>query len=458
MKLFNYLFAIFVAFILLGSSCEDKNDSKPDPIVDPVDSVLEHNKVIYELNLRDFSTVGTIKAVEDKLDYLNDLGVDIIWLMPLHPSGEKNKNGSLGSPYAVKDYKAVSPDFGTVSDLKSLVTAAHKKGMEIWMDWVANHTAWDNVWVSSHIDYYATNGSGQRPYSPNGWNDVIQLDFNNANMRAAMIDAMKYWVQQADIDGFRCDYATGVPLSFWQEAKTAVNALKPEFKWLAEGELPSYMGVFDYDFAWSFNTALNNFGTNKNVAALKTAGQNLYNNTSYSNAGRMVYLTNHDLNAYDGTEFDRYGNSVLPLTVLEFTIYDMPLIYNGQEIGYNHSMGLFDYAKISWTPMPNQIMNTLIKKLTKLKRTTLALESGSARGTITFYNMSSTEVLCYSRQKDTSQVLVMLNLSPSAKNVTFSGSAPSGTFNNYLDGGSQHVGDATSFDIPANGYKIFVKK
>lgn len=459
MKFINSILIVVVASLFFGSSCE-KEKSVPDPplVEDSLGTVLENNKVIYELNIRNFSAAGTIAAVEDKLDYLEDLGVDIIWLMPIHPSGVKNKNGSLGSPYAVKDYKAVSPDYGTLADLRSLVTAAHEKGMEIWLDWVANHTAWDHDWVTTHIDYYATNGSGQRPYSPNGWLDVIQLDFNNANMRAAMIDAMKYWVEQADIDGFRCDYATGVPLTFWQEAKTVINSIKPEFTWLAEGDLPSYMAVFDYDFAWGFNTALNNFGKSKDVAALRTACEKLYSHTSYSNAARMVYLTNHDLNAYDGTEFARYGSFVAPLTVLEFTIYDMPLIYNGQEIGYNQSMGLFDYAKISWTPVPNQSINTLIKKLTRLKRTTLALESGANRGTLLFYTMSAGDVLCYSREKGGSQVIVMLNFSAMAKDVTFNGTTPSGTFKDYFKNETVTVNSASSFSLPANGYVVLIKQ
>jgi len=457
MKALIYSTLLLLPFLAMCSNSHDEDEiviEKPSVVTD---TVLPNNKVIYELNLRNFSAEGTIAAVENRLDELHNLGVDIIWLMPIHPSGEKNKNGSLGSPYAVKDYKAISSNYGTLEDLKSLVAAAHLRKMEIWLDWVGNHTAWDNVWVTDHIDYYATNGSGQRPYSPFNWTDVIQLDFNNSNMRAAMIDAMCYWVKEADIDGYRCDYATGVPLSFWQEAKTAVNALKPSFTWLAEGQLPDYMGTFDFDFSWTFSDALNDFGTSKNVANLKAACQALYSNASYSNAGRLVYLTNHDLNAYSGTEFTRYGNFVMPLTVLEFTIYDLPLIYNGQEIGYNVSMGLFDYAKISWTPMPNQKMNTLIKKLTKLKRAVPALESGAGRGTLTFYDMSNPNVLCYSRTNGNSEVVVMLNLSSASKSVTFTNSSPSGSYENYLEGGTTTIDASSTITLPANGYLVFVR-
>ncbi len=434
--------------------------SNPD-ITDPdtsgnqgVSVISKNNRVIYEVNVRNYSAEGNFAGVEKDLPRLKSLGADILWLMPIHPIGKENREGTKGSPYAVKDYKAVNPDYGTLADLQSLVKAAHAANMEIWLDWVANHTAWDHVWVKDHLDYYAEK-EGVRPYSPNDWGDVIQLDYNNAAMRAAMIDAIKYWVQEADIDGFRCDAASFIPLSFWREARAEVNKIK-NITWLAEGDNPEYMEVFDYDYAWEFNTQLNTFGKENNVTALIDACRKLYDNSNYSAKGRMVFLTNHDLNAYDGTEFVRYGDALLPLTVLSFTIYDMPLIYNGQEIGMNKSMGLFDIEKVQWSPV-NQTISNLIKKLTQLKRTQLALESGAGRGTLTCYQMSSDKVFAYSRKKGSNEVLVLLNFGPSPVNVRFSDQAPSGNFTNYLKSGNQEFTSQTVLTLPANGYAIYVK-
>jgi Glycosidases len=443
---------LFIGLIGCSSNPDIINPDTPDN--QETTLISKNNRVIYEVNVLNFSTEGTFTGVEKDLPRLKELGVDILWLMPIYPIGEKNKAGTLGSPYAVKDYKAVNPNFGTLADLKSLVKAAHTVGIEIWLDWVANHTAWDHVWIKDHLDYYAEK-NGIRPYSPNDWADVIQLDYNNAAMRTAMIDALKYWVSETDIDGYRCDAASFIPLSFWKEARTEVNKLK-NITWLAEADKPEYMEVFDYDYAWEFNSDLNTFGKEKNVATLISSCQKLFNNSAYSSKGRMVFLTNHDLNAYSGTEFERYGDALLPLTVLSFTVYDMPLIYNGQEVGMNKSMGLFDVSKVQWSPV-NQTVNNLIKKLTKLKRTQSALESGAGRGTLTTYQMTSDKVFAYSRKKGSNEVLVMLNFSTAPVNVRFNGQAPSGSFSNYLKTESLEFTSQTTITLPANGYAVYVK-
>jgi glycosidase len=419
-----------------------------------VTPVSNHNKVIYEVNVRNFSPQGNLNGLTSELPRLKELGIDILWLMPIHPIGTQNRVGGKGSPYAAKDYKAINPDYGTTSDLKNLVAAAHNNGMEIWLDWVANHTAWDHVWVSSNIDYYAYS-NGTRPYSPMGWNDVIQLDFNNQNMRNAMIDAMKYWVREFDIDGFRCDYATGPPVTFWNEVCAAVNTQK-KVSWLAEGDNANYMTAFDYDYAWAFNDRLNSFGSGSNVSDLINACEELINNSRYTNKSRMIYLTNHDLNADHGTEFTRYGANVYPLTVLMFTIYGMPLLYNGQEIGANKSMGLFEVNTVPWTPV-NTTMSSLIKKLTALKRTQPALEDGANKGAYKKYATNNSNVYVYSRSKGNNEVLVMLNFSSNAVSFNFSGSAPSGSYTDYLESGTTTFAVQTAVSVPAKGYKVFVK-
>lgn len=457
MNLIRFFKLSFILFFLLVSC--NGNNGKDEPVVPPdedgnVTAISEGNKVIYEVNLRNYSAGGNFAGLTNDLPRLQKLGIDILWLMPIHPIGEKNRNGSKGSPYAVKDYKAINPDYGTAADLKALISAAHTAGMEIWLDWVGNHTAWDHAWTETNPDFYASL-NGVRPYSPNGWTDVIQLDYNNAALRTAMIDAMKYWVTEFNIDGFRCDAATFIPVSFWEQARTEIDKVK-KLTWLCEGDKAEYMKVFDYDYAWAFNTALNEFGKDRDVTKLISECNKLFSNVEYSKKGRMVYLTNHDLNAYDGTEFTRYGNALLPLTALSFTIYDMPLIYNGQEIGMNKVMGLFDISPVQWTPV-NATIDALIKKLTRLRRTQPALESGSNRGTLNRYQTTSSNVYAYSRKRGTNEVLVILNFTNAPVQFKFSGSAPTGTFTDYLKKEETQFTTQTTLTLPANGYAIYVK-
>jgi len=450
-----YILGLIMGLTFVACSDDDDNTaSYPEIPNSEVTPVTTNNRVIYEVNVRNYSAEGNFAGLQKDLPHLKDLGADILWLMPIHPIGEENREGTKGSPYAVKDYMAINPDFGTAADLKALIAAAHAANMEIWLDWVANHTAWDHVWVKDHLDYYAEK-DGKRPYSPEGWNDVVQLDFNNPAMCTAMIEAMKYWVREFDIDGYRCDAATFVPLSFWRDARTQVDAVKKIY-WLCEGDDATYMQVFDCDYAWAFNTAMNNFGADNDVNKLIEAYNKLYSNSAYAQKSRMIYLTNHDLNSHEGTEFKRYGNNVLPLTVMYFTLYDMPLIYNGQEIGMNKEMSLFNVDPVQWNPT-NSIYLNLFKKLTQLKRTQPALESGPNRVAIERFETTDDKIFAYTKKKGASEVLVILNLSNNPVRFKFTGSVPSGTFYDYLNGGTKEFHNQESVTMLNNGYSVYVK-
>ena len=408
------------------------------------------NRVIYEVHVRNFSSDGSIKAVEDQLDRLKDLGVDILWLMPIYPIGKKNREGKLGSPYSIKDYKSVNPELGNLDDFKSLVAKAHELGIVVWLDWVANHTAWDHPWITDFPDFYAER-DGVKPYSPENWLDVAQLDFSNPEMRKAMIDAMKFWVSETDIDGFRCDAATFVPLDFWIEARKEVDKLKP-IEWFEEGDGVEYLQAFDGDYAWDFHSKLKQFGKTKNVQQLQNDCQELYYSDNYKDNYRMIYLTNHDISAHDGTESQLFGDNQLPLTVLYFTLYDMPLIYNGQEIGYNKSIGLFNADTISWSN-PNEI-TTLMKSLTQMKRSLKALAGGKSRGQLEFQQTSNEDVLMYKRIKDDDEILVAINFS----NDPISVEAPtsvSGKMKNCIDGEIVDFAELKQLSIPAKGYLVY---
>lgn len=415
--------------------------------------VSAKNKVIYEINVRNYSNEG-FKGVTKDLKRIKDLGIDIIWLMPIHTIGLEKRVNTLGSPYSIKDYKAINPEFGNETDFRALIAAAHALKIEIYMDWVANHTSWDHLWITEHLDYYSSL-HGQQPYSPNGWNDVAQLNYDNPQMREAMIDAMKYWVQNFAIDGYRCDAVAFVPLDFWKQAKTQVDAVR-KISWLAEGDQLEYMSVFDYDYAWDFSHQLNKFGSGSDVLGLIQACKQLFQNPTYSQKGRMVYLTNHDLNAHDGTEMVRYRANVLPLSVLYFTIYDMPLIYNGQEIGLNKSMSLFDYDPVQWEPVNRQYLN-LFKKLTRLKRTQIALEDGANRGALKIFKTNAENVFVYSRKRGNNEVLVMLNFNETAVDIKFADELPMGSFANYLSGGKRTFNANEGTVLMEKGYAIFIK-
>lgn len=448
------IIALLLVSLLALGSCSDDNERrwahKPNDQVKPISA---HNKVIYEINVYAYSAEANFKGLEKDLPRLKELGVDILWLMPIHPIGEENRSGTLGSPYAVRDYKGLNPDYGTEEDFRSLVNAIHALDMEIWLDWVANHTAWDNWWVDEHLDYYAEK-DGQRPYSPPGWNDAIQLDHSNPQLLDAMAEAMIYWISEFGVDGFRCDAADFVPLDFWRGLRAKVDAVK-KVTWMSEGSDPAYMEVFDYDYAWGFAEALKKFGEDNDVAQLVKESKDLFSNPAYKDKGRMVYITNHDLNAYEGSEFRRYGDNVLPLTVLSYTIYDMPLIYNGQEIGMDKSMNFAEISPVEWNPT-NKVFVDLHKKLTQLKRTQPALEDGTNRGELKIYPTEDKNTFAYSRIRGSNEVLVILNLGDAPARARFTGEVPEGEFKDYLHNTYKEFA-AEGIPMHGNGYAVYVK-
>ncbi len=453
MRIFKYILVCIMSGISLAACDRDSNSIIDIPNTE-IKPITNNNKVIYELNIRNHTEKGDFKSAQEDLVRLKELGVDIIWLMPIHPIGEVKRNGSLGSPYSVKDYKAINPDFGTEQDFKEFIATAHSMGIEIWLDWVANHTAWDHNWIQTNKDFYASK-DGVQPYAPNGWEDVAQLDFSNPQLRLSMIDAMKYWVEKFDIDGYRCDAATFVPLSFWKEARQEVDKIK-KITWLNEGDKPEYMSVFDYDYAWEFSNSLNTFGSGTNTNNLVEACKKLYDNQVYKDKGRMLYITNHDLNSHDGTEFTRFGSNVLPLTVLYYTIYDMPLIYTGQEIGMNKAMSLFDKDDAQWNPA-NGIYLNLFKKLSALKKTNSALEDGTNRGKLKFIETNKENVVVYSRKRGNDEVIVMLNFNSVAVNFKWKNEVPAGQFKNLLTNEKKSFNINDGVVMLEKGYAIFVK-
>ena len=429
---------------------------------------VPNQNVIYELDLYNFTSQGTLAAAQQRLDYLKDLGVDIIWLMPIHPRGIQGRIGSLGSPYAPRDYHAVNSDFGTIADLKAFVTAAHQRGMQVWLDWVANHTAKDNVWITQHRDYYNSTLT-----SPNGYGDVYQLDYSKEATQLAMIEAMQYWIDQVDIDGYRCDYISSntIPTSFWTRAIKALKEYKPgkTITMLGEGDMANSVQRllvcgWDYDYAWGFQSGLVN--NKNNPTGVLNQCKNLVKDLRFVDISRMVYLTNHDQN-YNSSMTTQYGNNAYAFTVLTFTLYGMPMLYNGQETGYlmSRKLDYFNRTPINWNSVDNKMLNT-VKALTALKHSCDALiDNGDRAAEVTFLSTSNNNVMAYTRHHNEQTALVVLNLGTSSVSTVVSG-LEAGNWKRAIDVSNIDQGltaipitlNATqSFTIPAGGYQVYVK-
>lgn len=424
------------------------------------------HRVIYEMNVGSFTSAGTLNAAGQKLSDLKQLGVDIVWLMPIYP------RGTSGSPYAATSFQKVNPKYGTVADLSSFVSRAHELQMEVWLDWVPNHTATNAEWVTSHPEYYSK--SGGQMIHPNNYQDVWQLDYYNDGLVNAMNDCLKFWIDNADIDGYRCDYVSSsyIPTSYWQKAIPLIKAHKAgkNISFLAETDIAQDVtrlknAGFDYDYAWALQSNMARFGASGTYSApLKTYANTMLDASASVSFGRMLYLTNHDQNFNDGgrTLTQMYGANRYPLTVFAYTLYGMPLIYNGQEIGDNQILNYFSDTKINWAAKDDKMLNT-VRTLTALKHAVPALGDKTPVTWLTVTN--NTNVLAYTRKSGDSEVLVILNMAATNGNATITG-LTAGQWSLWLDSESigrgvsrrQQTFNAThTFSLDAKGYRVFVR-
>ena len=398
------------------------------------------NAVIYEVNTRQFTPEGTFKAMGEHLDRLKELGVDILWFMPIHPISEKNRKGSLGSYYAVRDYTAVNPEFGSLDDFKALVAEAHKRGMKVLLDWVPNHTGCDNAWVNDHPEYYAKDATGKM-FGPFDWTDTYKLDYSKPATRAAMISSMLFWLIEADIDGFRCDVASEVPVDFWNEARPVLQAAKPELFMLAEASVPALEEhAFDMAYNWPMKDLFSAIAATSgqymfiapgaseprkfepavatDIATLHQTQQAEYPAGAYM----MNMITNHDLNSWEGTEFERLGSLTPAFAILSFTLPGMPLIYTGQEVGLNRAFEFFEKDKApDWKAND---FTSFYKKLTGLKHSRPELNIGDGLQDMIVYNTFNPDVLVFERRAGSSRTITGVNLGKKSAKVVFSGAAP----------------------------------
>lgn len=409
--------------------------------------------VIYEVNIRQYTPEGTIKAFMEHLPRLKEMGIDILWLMPVNPIGEKNRKGSLGSYYSVKDYKAVNREFGTLDDFEDLVKEAHSLDMYVIIDWVANHTSRDNALVKDHPDWYKKDSLG-KIISPFDWTDVAQLDYTNKELRNYMTDAMKFWVDKMDIDGFRCDVAGMVPCNFWDSTRLVLNEIKPVFM-LAEAEKETCLveKAFDMNYAWNLHHIMNYIAKDsmdaRDLKKYFKQQDSIYDPAVF----RMNFTSNHDENSWNGTEFERLGDAAEVFALLTFTVPGMPLIYSGQETGLSKRLRFFDKDTIDWS---ENKWSEMYSKFIGMKKEYSVFWNGAAGGTLKSLSVKgSKKVFAFERINDNEHVIVLLNFS--GKEVDFKlkdETLAKGKYSEYFTGENTQVdGDII---LSPYGYKVLI--
>jgi len=411
MKKIGLLFLIS-SFLLLTGCQENTQNTRDNNKLSLATKVVHPNwvkdAVMYEVNIRQFSTEGTFNAFATHLPRLKELGVEILWLMPVHPIGMVNRKGELGSYYSVSDYKDVNPEFGTMNDFKAMVKEAHNLNMKVIIDWVPNHSSWDNALVTEHPEWYAKDSTGNM-YSPWDWTDVVQFDYSQRGLRNYMIEAFKFWLTETSIDGFRMDVAHQVPIDFWNEIRQPLLSINPDLILLAEAENPKlHTKAFDMTYAWEFHHIMNDVAQGKqNVSDILRYFEK-HNKEYNPNDIQMYFTSNHDENSWNGTVWERMGDAAEVMAVLSYTVPGMPLIYNGQESGLAHRLAFFVKDSIPWK---DHFLNALYTNLNSLKRDNPALWNPGFGGNMKIINNNQPEkVLSFMRTKGDNEILVILNL------------------------------------------------
>jgi glycosidase len=381
---------------------------------------------IYEVNIRQYTREGTLKAFAAHLPRLKKMGVDILWIMPVQPIGQLNRKGTLGSYYAVRDYTAVNPEFGTLDDFKRLVSQAHGLGMHVILDWVANHTAFDNPWTREHSDWYLKNDKGEifpvtytEGAEPEYWTDVTGLDWKQPGLWKGMTEAMAFWVRETGIDGFRADVAGKVPTPFWNQARIELEKIKPVFMLAEASQADHHQQAFDMSYGWD---TLQLF---KDVAKGKADARALRDFVSApsqqfpAHAYRMRFTSNHDVNSWHGHDGELYGPAHRAMAVLAATLPGMPLIYGGQESGLAKRLAFFEKDPVQWNKYAEA---PFYARLLKLKHDNPALWNGQYGGQVQVQATGNDKVFAFRRVKDGNTVSVAVNVSGARQDFTLPGS------------------------------------
>ena len=447
---------IILFFLTYTSAMSQQTDSRyqPQKYVELTNPDWVKNATIYELNIRQFSQEGTFKAIEKQLPRLKKMGINIIWLMPVQPIGVVNRKGSLGSYYSVKDYLKVNPEFGTDADFRSLVKAIHAQGMYVILDWVANHSSWDNMLATQHPEWYTKSREGR--FQPTPWrdyDDIIDFDYSQPGLRKYMTEALKFWVKEYDIDGYRCDVASFVPIDFWENARKELDAIKPVFM-LAEAEDKElHRRAFDATYNWTLWNILHQIAiNNKSVKTLGEAYIAEHVSIFPKEGIRMNFIDNHDKNSWEGNQYSNFGPALKAATVFTAMMDGMPMVYNGQEAGLDRSLLFFEKDPIVWKKHENEALYTT---LFALKHKNQALWNGNRGGEmVRIMNDKMDQIISFVREKNGDKVITLINLSREKVQVSFDTSYDAGTYINLFSGKPQQISKKMTLTMEAWEYLV----
>jgi glycosidase len=447
---------LLVAFAMASCSLFGKKKELKPFTTEVIHPEWSKNSVMYEVNVRQYTDSGTFKEFEKHLPRLSEMGIDILWFMPIYPIGIPNRKGELGSYYSVSDYMGVNPEFGTIEDFKGVIDKAHELGMHVLLDWVPNHTSWDNPLTTEHPEWYVKDSSGKfTPPIGTDWTDVIQLDWSQKGLQDYMIDAFKFWVNLG-ADGFRVDHPHNTPKEFWERARTELDKIKPVLM-LAEyeGEIGFTEKAFDMDYAWVMHHLMNSIAQGKDSASamLKYFQKEwaVYPNNAY----RLMFLTNHDENSWAGTIDSLMGDSQRAFATLIFTAQGMPLIYSGQEACLDKKLKFFVRDAIEWDTCN---LTGFYSNLIKLKKNNPALWNGDFGGKmIRIKTNKDKKIFAFYREKDENRVVVLLNLSK--KPVSFKPVLKDieGEYTEYFTTQKTGLSKSLSLTLDPWGYKVYIK-
>lgn len=416
------------------------------------------NTNVYEVNLRQYTPEGTINAFQKELPRLKDMGVTTLWFMPLTPIAKKNRKGTLGSQYACSDYTSIGEEYGTMEDFKKFVFVAHDLGFKVILDWVANHTGWDHVWTVQHPDFYKRDETLNDFKKASGMDDIIELDYSNPFMRKAMIEDMRFWVKECDIDGFRCDLAFWVTLDFWLEARASLEKTKVLF-WLAESdpiENPSYFQAFDACYTWKWMHKSEEFYKAHQEKKLLDEILHQYNEIPGTGNLFLWFTSNHDENTWNGTEYEKYGDAADAFAVFSFTWNGIPLIYSGQELPNQKRLEFFDKDVIDWNG--TYAKQDFYKTLLQLHRNNPALRAGDPSAeTYIIHTNANDRLLVYLRKKGGREVLTIINFSKFVIECIIQDGRVGGTFKNVFNGAEEEINFDRRFMMEPWMYLVFEK-
>ncbi len=473
---------IALAGILFLAGCKNENQQEPvaeaaqEQEIEPVSDEMMESAVIYEANIRQYSPEGTFDAFTEEIPQLKELGVKIIWLMPIYPISEVKRKATgdlsiediedpeerkkyLGSYYAIADYTDVNPNFGTKEDFQELVETAHENGIYVILDWVANHTGWDHHWLEEHPEYYTTNEQGEiidpvNPATGESWNwtDVADLNYENKELWDAMASEMRYWVEEFNVDGFRADVAGEVPTEFWEQTIEEIESIKPLFLLAESEDKDLFEKAFDMGYNWEGHHIMNGLAQGKATVEAWDEYMQKIDTTYQEDDFLMNFITNHDENSWSGSVKERMGDASETMLAMAYTIPGMPLIYSGQEYDMEKRLKFFEKDTI---PKEKGEIWPLMVKLGTLKNENEALDGGKNAGSYNRLETSANDkILAFKRSKNGEQVIFIANLTAEEQSFDID---LQGKFSNYMQGGNVDLEEDAEMIFQPWEYRIFIK-